>query len=90
MAGLLYELDKVALGLNQRPRKPQAFRLPRVDSEQMLRDHFPVADHSLRTRWSVCAGRHFNKPIWVSTEPFHASLLKHTHGQGESAEEESP
>jgi dGTP triphosphohydrolase len=29
-------------------------------------------------------------PIWVSTEPFHASLLKHTHGQGESAEEESP
>ena len=35
------------------------------------------ADHSLRTRWSVCAGRHFNKPIWVSTEPSHAPLLKH-------------
>ena len=46
-------------------------------SRTLLHAHFQVADHSLRTRWSVCAGRHFNKPIWVSTEPSHAPLLKH-------------
>src|SRR5258707_6018437 len=40
-------------------------------------DYFRFADDSFRTRWSVCAGGHFNKPIWVSTEPSHASLLKH-------------
>jgi len=37
------QLDKIALRLNQRPRKRWAFRLPRVNCAQVLRRPFEPA-----------------------------------------------